>query len=122
MNWKKEEKTENKGRYEPSRKEMVDLWKEVQPFKQKLMGTKLVSPFDQYLMSLKVQSIDEKGQVTVHDPEGYERLSKINARMELLEYYKWKDGLSEEEMAAHWKRVKEKYSIGKMSLLEKMKI
>lgn len=90
MSWnkKEDEQKDSKGRYEPSRKEMVDLYKELQNFKQKLIGNRLVSPFDQYLISMKTQSINEDGQFVVHDPEGHERLSKINAMMELLEYYK----------------------------------
>lgn len=90
MTWnkKEEEKTENKGRHQPSRKEMVELYRELQQFPQKLIGNTLVSPFDQYLLSLKVISLNETGQFLVHDPGGHERLSKINALMESLEYYK----------------------------------
>lgn len=87
-NKKEEDKKDSKGRYEPSRKEMVDLYKELQNFPQKLIGNRLVSPFDQYLISLKVQSMDEHDQFVVHDSEGNERLSKINAMMELLQYHK----------------------------------
>lgn len=68
-------------------RDIEQMRKDLLPFKQKMIGKRLASPFEQYLVSLKTLSISDLGQLICHDPEGHERLSKINAKLELREYY-----------------------------------
>lgn len=83
--WKIEEKKSNV--WEPTTKEVEALRSELKKFPQKKIGSRLVSPFDQYLMSLKVIRLDENGHIWVKDPMGHTRLSKVNAKLEWKEHY-----------------------------------
>lgn len=74
-------------RYEPSVKEINDLERSLKPFTQKAINGKLVSPFDQYLLSLGVIRFGAQMETWCRDSEGYERLAKTNARLEMRLYY-----------------------------------
>lgn len=78
---------ERNEKWEPTTKEIEDLRTELKKFPQKMIGTKLVSPFDQYLISLKVINLDENGHVWCIAPEGHTRLSAINAKLEWKEWF-----------------------------------
>jgi hypothetical protein len=73
-------------KWEPSTREIEDLRTELKEFPQKLIGSKLVCPFDQYLISLGTIKLED-GQIVVRDPEGHQRLAAINAKLEWKEWF-----------------------------------
>lgn len=76
-----------KGRYEPTKKEMDDLERELKKFPQKEINGKLVCPFDQYLAFLGVIRFGDHMQIWCKDIAGHERFAKINAKLELRQFY-----------------------------------
>lgn len=94
-------------RYEPTLKEILDLGLELKKFPQKEINGKLVSPFDQYLVSIGVISFGKHMQIWCKDPAGYERLAKTNARLELRQYHEQEKLFQQfpEERVIHWKKI-----------------
>lgn len=84
MTWNKRE--DFKEKWEPTSGEIEDLRRELKKFPQKIIETKLVSPFDQYLISLKVIYLDD-GHIWVKDPVSHQRKSTINAKLEWKEFF-----------------------------------
>lgn len=73
-----------------SPKEINDLREALKPYKQKRIQGVLVSRFDQYLLDIGT-TVMRDGDIRVKDPAGYTRMSKINAKMEILDDYRTED-------------------------------
>jgi hypothetical protein len=88
--------------------EMDDLLKKVNTFTQKKIGKKLISPYEQYLLSIKVRGFDVEGNQVVRDILEEHRLSRINTAMEWREYGRWWQNVKDnpDELAAHFEMVK----------------
>ena len=118
--WDKKKKEESVKSPEITDKEIEQLRDNLQTFPQKRIGKKLIAPFHLYLASINVIRITEEGGIVVQDPAGYTRLSKINAKVELLDYYKHQDYLNTfpEERTKHINKILEM----RKGLLQKMKV
>ncbi len=106
----------------PTRGEMVMLYKSLQKFKQKEVNGKLLSPFDQYLIKEGITGQYSKGQIYCINPVAYDKLSKVNAQMESLIYYRWRESLNEEQHAEHWKQIRQRFPLKKEDLMQKLAI
>jgi len=91
MVWnKKEDGVEKPTKIEISPKEIENLREALKPYKQKRIQGVLVSRFDQYLLDLGT-TVMRDGDIRVKDPVGYTKMSKINAKMEILDDYRAED-------------------------------
>ncbi len=65
--------------------------KDIEDLRRALKGYKgHKHPFHAYLLDLKTVSM--RGTImTVHDPEGFNRLNRINSKLELRQYYEDQD-------------------------------
>lgn len=107
-----------------TREEMDDLEKKLLKFPQKEVNGKLLSPFDQYLISIDVRGQYDNGILFCVDPKEDTRLGKINSEMETREYYKWKNKIDTVPGALdeHWKGVRERFPIRPSSKIHSEKL
>lgn len=80
--------------------------KEIENLRLALRDIKSNYRFREYLLDLKVISI-KNGVWIVHDQSGYNRLSKINAKLELRQYYEDQDHFNAfpEARDAHFEKI-----------------
>lgn len=104
---KYKEKEEVAKEVEITRADLDKLRDNLKPFPQKKINDRLTSSFEQYLQSIGVISFKEDGSFVVNAPEGYTRMNRINAKLELIEYYKDKEFLEQnpEAKEEHLKKI-----------------
>lgn len=67
-------------------KDIDNLRQELKSYTQKRINGRLTSQFEQYLLDLGTV-VMRGDEIHVKDPAGYTRMSKINSKMELLDFY-----------------------------------
>lgn len=67
-------------------KDIDNLREELKSYTQKRINGRLTSQFEQYLLDLGTV-VMRGDEIHVKDPAGYTRMSKINTKMDLLDYY-----------------------------------
>lgn len=82
----KKEDEEDVKQPEITSRDIENLRGELKRFPQTRINGRLISPFEQYLISLNVMKYSNDG-VVVHDAVGYTRMSKINSKLELRQFY-----------------------------------
>jgi hypothetical protein len=75
-------------------RDIENLRSELKRFPQMKINGALVSPFEQYLCSLGTMKFSNSG-IIVHDAVGYTRMSKINAKLEMKQYYEEEDFMNQ---------------------------
>lgn len=86
MAWNKKEEVEEVKQPEITSRDIEKLRTDLKPFKQQMINGQLIPAFEQYLCSLGVMKYTNEG-VVVNDAVGYTRMSKINSKLELRQYY-----------------------------------
>lgn len=100
-----------KNAFKATKEDLQKLSEALTPFKQKEVNGKLLSPFDQYLISIGVLGQYDNGVLFCYKPVEFDRLSKTNSQMELIDYFKWKNAQTPEDLDVHWERIKRDFPL-----------
>lgn len=78
--------------------------------------------FDDWAVKEGFRGRYENGILYVIDPEKDTALGKINADLGIRQWSRWRAGKSDEEIAEHWKQIREKYPLNKRDLVAKLSV
>lgn len=84
---KKEEQEEKNPEIVITSKDIENLRGKLRDFPQKTINGRITSSFEQYMHSVGCITFKEDGTLVVNAPAGYTRMSLINTKLELRQYY-----------------------------------